>query len=95
MLQETSARSVVYQVLDQVLADRAVSACSRRAIHSVIDDLREKKRPSVEVRRAESVAIEMHKLEWALQGNNDAASQADLNELKSLAVSWLDARICG
>jgi hypothetical protein len=94
MLQQISARSVVYQVLDQVLADQTVAPWSRGAIHSVIDALKGHSAPREDVRRAESISIGLHKLEWALQRNDSAGSEATLAELKSLAADWLDARIC-
>jgi hypothetical protein len=80
-------------VLDQLLADQAVAAGARGAMFSVVDSLRANLAPTAEVRRAERISIEMHKLQWALQQRDDAAARAALDELKALAVSWLDARI--
>lgn len=93
MLGHDSAHAVAYQVLDQVLADQAVSAGGRGAIFSVVDCLRASSAPIDEIRRAERVSIEMHKLQWALQQHPDAAARAALEEVKVLAVSWLSARI--
>ena len=95
MLQETRTHAIVYQVLDQVLADGTVAAPSRGAMFSAIDDLRHSLAPAGELRRAESISIEMHKLEWALQQGNVSASQAALSQLRALAADWLDSRICG
>jgi hypothetical protein len=95
MLQQSETRAAVYQVLDQVLADRTVSAPSRGAIFSVIDSLRQRSAAAEELRRAETIALEMHKLEWALRRGDIAASDAAISELQMLAVSWLDSSICG
>jgi hypothetical protein len=94
MLQQISARSVVYQVLDQVLADQTVAPWSRGAIHSVIDELKGHSAASDDLRRAESISIALHKLEWALRRCDSVGSKAAIAELKSLAFSWLDSRIC-
>jgi hypothetical protein len=93
MLGHDSARAVAYQVLDQVLADQAVAAGARGAMFSVVDSLRANSAPIGEVRRAERISIELHKLQWARQQRDDEAPAAALDALKTLAVSWLDARI--
>ena len=93
MVGHDSAHAVAYQVLDQVLADQAVSAGARGAIFSVVDCLRASCAPLGEIRRAERVSIEMHRLQWALQLGDEATARAALEELKALAVSWLDSRI--
>lgn len=95
MLEEGYTRSVVYQVLDQVLADENVASSSRAAMFSVIDALRQSCAPVEELRRAESISIEMHKLDWALLQGDADQSEASLGQLKSLASSWLNSRICG
>jgi hypothetical protein len=93
MLGHDSARAVAYQVLDQLLADQAVAAGARGAMFSVVDSLKANAAPIDEVRRAERISIEMHKLQWACQQRDDEAAAAALGELKTLAVGWLDARI--
>jgi hypothetical protein len=93
MLGHDGARAVAYRVLDQVLADQAVAAGARGAMFSVVDSLRSSSAPIGEVRRAERISIEMHKLQCALQQQDDAGARAALDELRALAVSWLDARI--
>lgn len=95
MLQETSTRAAVYQVLDQVLADGSVAPSSRAAMFSVIDRLRETSAPVADLRRAERISIEILKLESALRQGDAGASDGALHELKVLAASWLDSRICG
>jgi hypothetical protein len=93
MLGHDDARAVAYQVLDQVMADHAVAAGARGAMFSVVDCLRENSAPIEEVRRAEQISIELHKLEWALQQEDVPRVSAALDELKMLAVNWLDSRI--
>lgn len=46
------------------------------------------------MRRAEDIAIEIHRLQWALQQRDDAASEAALSSLKELAADWISTRIC-
>jgi hypothetical protein len=95
MLHESSARAVAYQVLDQILSERAVSPGTRGAMFSVIDALRRSPAPVEDVRRAECISIALHKLDWARQQRDETASIDALDELKILATSWLNARICG
>jgi hypothetical protein len=85
---------MVYQVLDQVLADRTVAAKSRGAMFSVIDELRQGTAPAEDLRRAERISIAMHRLEWALQQGDRVARETALADLRALAAGWLDSRIC-
>ena len=87
------ARALAYQVLDQVLADQSVAAGAQGAMFSVVDCLRASSAPADDVRRAERISIEMHKLQWARQQQDDTAGCTALGELKALAASWLNARI--
>jgi hypothetical protein len=75
MPRESSARAVAYQVLDQVLADQAVTTGARGAMFSVIDSLRGSSAAIEDVRRAENISVEMHKLEWALQRQDDKGAR--------------------
>ena len=95
MLRHDTARAVVYQVLDQVLADQAVATGARGALFSVVDTLRANSAPIDEIRRAEGISIELHKLQCARQQHDDAGATAALDELKLLAASCLTARIDG
>ena len=94
MLQETAISATVYQVLDQVLADASVASSSRCAMFFVIDSLRQISAPVEDIRRAEAISLQIHKLEWALQKRDAAGSTAALDELRLLAAGWLDSRIC-
>jgi hypothetical protein len=93
MPREVSAQALVYQVLDEVLASTAVPANARRTMFSVVDGLRSNSAQAEEVRRAERVSVELHKLEWALrQGDSQSATTAR-SGLASLAVEMLNSRI--
>ena len=94
MLDERDSRAVAYQVLDQVLADQAVSAGARGAMFAVVDSLRASAAPREQVRRAENISVEMHKLEWARQRQDSLGTQAALDNLRALAAGWLNTRIC-
>ena len=94
MLGHVDAHAVVYQVLDEVLAQGCVPASARGAMFAVVDELRAATAGSDEVRRAERISIEMHKFEWALRQGDDFAIRAAHEQLKSLAAEWIDTRIC-
>ena len=95
MLDHTSAHSLAFQALDQVLADGTVSPSSRRAMFSVVDELRSSPVSIDVLRRAESISVEFYKLECALQKRDDCARNAAIEHLKGLAVELLDWRIYG
>ena len=83
----------VYRVLDDVLASTSVPPGARGALYSIIDELRLRLRPPEEVYRAERISLAIHKLETAIQVGDGIAAQDARDDLKSLAVAWLDARI--
>ena len=88
-----NAHVSVYRVLDEVLASTAVPPGAKGAMFSIIDHLRSSSGPVDDVRRAERISIEMHKLEAALRGPDPFAASSARGMLKSLAVAWLDARL--
>lgn len=94
MLADANAHAIVYQVLDEVLANGSVPAGARGAMFAVVDELRAATADADEVRRAERISIEMHKLEWALRQRDDAAIEAAHGQLKALAAEWVNSRIC-
>ena len=85
----------VYQVLDVVLASRAVPPGARGAMFSAVDQLRASASNVDDLARAERISLEIHRLELGLRASDEQAVASARNALKSLAVSWLDARICG
>jgi hypothetical protein len=93
VLADVSTNAVVYQVLDEVLSQRCVPAGARAAIFAVVDDLRSAAAGEGELRRAELISVEMHKLEWALHRGDAQATEATHERLKSLAAEWIDSRI--
>lgn len=94
MLADTGAHAVVYQVLDDVLGASCVPAGARAALFGVVDDLRAADGATEEARRAEQIAIEIHKFEWALRDGDAAAAESARNALKLLAAEWINTRIC-
>ena len=93
MFDQGSAHALAYGALDQVLADGFVHPSSRQAMFSVVDDLRSRSAAADTLRRAESISVEFHKLECAARLSDGAAKRASIEELRNLAVQWLDARI--
>jgi hypothetical protein len=94
VLADVSANAIVYQVLDEVLGQKCVPAGARAAMFAVIDELRAATAGGEDVRRAERISVEMHKLEWALRRGDAPAMQAVHVELKALAAEWISTRIC-
>lgn len=95
MLAGVGVHAVVYQVLDDVLAGTNVPAGARGTLFSVVDELRATSGDTQEARRAERIAIELHKLEWALRKGDTSSSNAARNALRALAAEWINTRISG
>jgi hypothetical protein len=93
VLAGVGVHAVVYQVLDEVLAGANVPAGARGTLFSVIDELRATNGDAEETRRAERIAIELHKLEWGLRQGDASSSQEARNHLKALAAEWINTRI--
>ena len=93
MLADVNANAIVYQVLDEVLAQGCVPAGARGAMFALVDELRSTTTAS-EALRAERISIELHKLEWALRQRDGRAVDAVRDQLKALATEWIDSRIC-
>ena len=95
MPRQESAHAIIYQVLDGLLAGNAVPPGTGGAMYLAIDDMRAKATPVDELRRAEQISLEIHRLEWALRHGNKLAADSARQQLRSLAADWLNARICG
>jgi hypothetical protein len=95
MYPESEARAVAYQVLDQLLSQKSVMPGLRGAMFAVVDSLRGSSAPVEDIRCAEKISIGIQKFEWARQLSDETASAAALDELRNVAVSWLDTRIRG
>ena len=87
------ANVLIYQVLDQVLADGFIAPGTPRAMFTAVDALRESKTSDGQLRRAESIAVEIHKLQLALQRSDLRVCGATTDKLKRLAAEWVDTRI--
>ena len=87
MLDEHSAHVGVYQVLDDLMVSTAVPPGAKGAMFAIIDQLRTIAAPPEDLRGAERISVEMHKLELALRRGDEAAAQSARQELKSLAAA--------
>ena len=95
MLAKSSAQALVYQVLDDVLCGTAIPAAARGTMFSVVDGLRSSSAQIADIRRAERIWIEMHKLEWALRRSDSDEVMAAREGLRSLATEMLNSSILG
>lgn len=93
MFDDRDAHIDVNQVLDGLFASTAVPPGARGAVLATIDHLRTSSYPVEDVRRAERISVEIHKLESALRRSDECATQAARDEMKSLAAAWLQSRI--
>jgi hypothetical protein len=93
MVNASNDQALVYQVLDEVVAGRPVSPRSRAIIHSVIDRQRSGPGITAEVHRTEDVSIALHKLEWALRRGDRETVEEVRQNLKSIAVEFLNQSI--
>ena len=93
MIYENVARVGVYRVLDQLIAGRSVPPGTKGALFSIIDQLRSHAAPIEDLRGAERISIEVHRLEQALRHRDQPAVEAARDALKSLAAAWLERRI--
>jgi hypothetical protein len=93
MLEENGAHVGVYRVLDEVLNGTGVPPGTKGAMFSIIDQLRTKAVPLDQVRRAEQISLEIHKLESALRGSDKSAAMRARTELRTLAAAWIEQRV--
>lgn len=89
----SEAHALVYQALDQVLADKVVTPGTPRAIFAAVDTLRSCSAPADQVRQAEDISVQIHRLQCALQQSNDLQVDSALGDLKSMAAQWLETKI--
>lgn len=89
----SEAHALVYRALDQVLADKVVTPGTPKAIFAAVDSLRSCNAPAEQVRQAEDISVQIHRLQWALQQSNDLQVDSALGDLKSMAAQWLGTRV--
>jgi hypothetical protein len=89
----SEAHALVYQALDQVLTDKVVTPGTPRAIFAAVDTLRFCSAPAEQVRQAEDISVQIHKLQSALQQSNERQADSALGDLKGMAAQWLETRI--
>jgi hypothetical protein len=83
----------VYQLLDEVLTAHVPPPGAKATIHSIVDDLRAASAPRHMIENAESISIELHRLQCAVARHDEPqASHVRLN-LRSIAGAWLDHQI--
>jgi hypothetical protein len=95
MFVEISPRASVYLVLDEILSGPTVPPGAHGAMFAAIDELKSSQAPLQELRVVEEIAVELHKLEWALRGADGDACNAARDRLRWLAADLINSRICG
>ena len=93
MTYENIARIGVYRVLDDLIAGPSVPPGVKGTLFAIIDQLRSHAAPVEDLRGAERISIEVHRLEQALRHRDALAAEAARDALKSLAAAWLQRRI--
>ncbi|HEY1214108.1 MAG TPA: hypothetical protein VGE93_10805 [Bryobacteraceae bacterium] len=83
----------VYQVLDQVMTATVPPPGATATIHSIIDDLRAASAPRTMIAQAESISIQLHRLEYAVARKDLETASCARENLVSIAAEWLDRRI--
>ena len=89
------AHVAVYQVLDGLLAGKAIPPGAKGTMFAITDSLRAEAGNSANVRRAERICLEIRKLEIALHSSDQPSELTSRQELKLLATDWLNARSSG
>ena len=90
---ETRSYLTIYRVLDEVCFSDTTPAGARGAIYRSIDGLRQVGAPAEHVALAERISLLLHKLEWAVRGNDEAEAEAIRKELQITGASWLQTPI--
>jgi hypothetical protein len=83
----------VYQVLDQVLRADVAPPGAKATVHSIIDDLHAARAPRPTIEQAESISLQLHRLEAAVTSRNETEASMARQELRSIAAGWIDRRI--
>lgn len=93
MFCENVTRVGVYQVLDDLIGGTSVPPGAKGALYAIIDQLRSHAAPVEDLRGAERISIEVHRLELALRNCDETETEAARSALKSLAAAWIQRRI--
>lgn len=89
MTRNINAHSLVYQALDQVLADRTIMPATPGALFRAIDEMQLTWAPREHIRQAETIAVEIQRLQNALQRSDRRESRTVLRRLKKLSAGWM------
>ena len=90
---ETQSYLTIYRVLDEACFADTAPAGARGAIYRSIDGLRQVGAPAEHVALAERISLLLHKLEWAVRGNDDVEAASLRRELQITGGSWLQTPI--
>lgn len=80
----------VYQVLEEVNAGRSLPTGTHGSMFRAIDALRRCAAPAEHIKLAESIAVSLHKLAWALRSRTEADEKAARDELQVASGTWLE-----
>ena len=85
---------MVYSLIDEALAGGAVPPGAKGALYRVIDELRLRRVDPYRPALAERISIQLHRLESALHLRDRAAGDVARDDLRRLAVEWIEGRLC-
>jgi len=93
MIDVMDAQVEIYRVLDVALTRQAVPPGTKGAMYCIIEYLRSSKACGGELRRAENIAIDLHRLEAALQQRNCTEIDVARHSLRAHAAALIQTRI--
>ena len=88
-------RKALYDLLEQVLRAQPVPPGAKGLLYRVVDQLRASPAPEDQLRTAEGISLQLHRLDAALLSKDAAAAGLIRNELKASAASWVQSCVCG
>jgi hypothetical protein len=91
---QPNAYQSVYQVVEELCSGTSIPAGLTGTMFSALDRLRADHAPRAEIGLAESIAVAMHRLEWALRGQDVAEQERLRAQLQLLGSDWLETPIC-
>ena len=87
--------NMVYSLIDEALAGGAVPPGAKGGLYRVIDELRLHRVDPHRAALAERISIQLHRLESALHVRDRAVGDRARDDLRQLAVEWIEERLCG
>ena len=92
MLDHDTSKAL-YDLLDRVLGGQSVPPGAKGLLYRVVDQLRVSPGDGDQLRIAEYLSLELHRLEATLFSRDAAATARAYENLKTLAASWVQSRI--